>query len=385
MQNGDDPRDGCFYPVLTLMIESYISQVVFVFICLASSYSLCAGIQLVSKGGTNPTLSELCPYNNYCHANASMVLNSPTEAPCCRPCSCNDDCWKRGECCPDKEPPSTRPPLEQCRNTIVIRRDLMDNGVTYGIPQYYVIDRCPDLETDEMTLMKCSGDSQETLDDFTWVTGTENGKIYKNKFCADCNGVRSFINWDLVSNCRDITDADSFKPGRIIPKGCRLFVNPPDSMKDVSANLCIFPSISQCNVTGAWEKYDDYIEEACAAFESPFLKNYLVSSVVYRNVFCYLCNRPKWDEKEDICEPLTTYYSSKLLWGEFIVLLNQKAIREMSDEKLEERCNLDEVYEPIQVVLYSLVYNYRWHMTKIRSHASTQHTTYALTSQFTCC
>ena len=371
------------------MIYCYIPQVAFVFICLASTYSLCAVIQPVGTEGLNPTLSELCPYNNYCHANASMVLNSDTEVPCCRPCSCNDDCWKRGECCPDKEPPSTRPQLERCLDTIVIRRDLMDNytfdGVNYGIPRYYVIDSCPDLETDVMTVMKCSGKSQETLDDITWVTGTENGKIYKNKFCAECNGVRSFINWDLVSNCHDITNAEKLKSGAIIPKGCRLFVNPPDSMKDMSTNLCILPSISQCNMTGKWDKYDNYIEEACEAFESPFLKKYLLTSSVYRNVFCYLCNQQKWDEKEDVCEPLTTYYSKKLGSGEFIVLLNQKAIREMFAEKLEERCNLDEVYEPIQVVLYSLVYNYRWHMPKIRSHASTQHTTYALTSQFTGC
>ena len=324
----------------------------FVFIGLTSTYWPCAGTRLSRIGDTRLALSDLCPYNNYCHTNASIVLSSTVITPCCRPCSCQADCWKRGDCCPDKEPPSTLPSVEQCLDTIVVRRDERDkaiyNGLNHGIPRYYVVESCPDSEINDLTAMKCSVESKETLDDVTWVTGTENGKIYKNKFCAECHGVRNFIKWDIATSCFDILDADSFKPGTLIPKGCRLSAYPPESIKDISTNLCVLPTVSQCNVTGKWEKYDNYTEESCAAYELPFLDDTPSTTDVYRNVFCYLCNKDDGELKMDACRSLAGE-SLRLGSGGFIVLLNQRTSRETIDEQLEERCGADEVYEPIQV------------------------------------
>ena len=313
----------------------------------------CAGFQLAGNEGDNPTLSELCPYNNYCHANASMVLNSTTDVPCCRPCSCEDDCWKRGDCCPDKEPPSTRPPVEQCLDTVVKSIDLpymynhINNGLNQGIQRYYVINSCPDEETKETTVKKCYDQSQESVDDITWVMGSENGKIYRNQFCAECHGVRSFITWDLLSDCGDMLYGDSFKSHTIVPSKCRLIASPPESIEDISSSLCVLPVVSECNVTGAWTVYDRHTEEACKAYDSPFMQAYFIYSEVYRNVFCYLCNERFGHG--DVCDPISKQGNTRELEGKFTVLLNPKTLSDIAEVKPEERCDIDEAFEPIQV------------------------------------
>ena len=46
---------------------------------------------------------DICPFTNFCHQNATAALNMKGKVPCCTPCSCSDNCWGLGNCCPDKE------------------------------------------------------------------------------------------------------------------------------------------------------------------------------------------------------------------------------------------------------------------------------------------
>ena len=57
---------------------------------------------------------------------------------------------------------------------------------------------------------------------------------------------------------------------------------PPDF---VTTTDCIWPpySVSKCNQTGKWPKYDEKIAIGCDAFVDPF-------NQTYKNLFCYLCN-----------------------------------------------------------------------------------------------
>ena len=47
-------------------------------------------------------LQQACPYTNFCNRNARRYLQNGRRTPCCRECSCLDDCLKRDNCCPDK-------------------------------------------------------------------------------------------------------------------------------------------------------------------------------------------------------------------------------------------------------------------------------------------
>ena len=45
---------------------------------------------------------QLCPYTSFCNKNATRFLQGSRQVPCCKECSCVDDCWKRNNCCLDK-------------------------------------------------------------------------------------------------------------------------------------------------------------------------------------------------------------------------------------------------------------------------------------------
>ena len=307
----------------------------------------------------SPTLSELCPYNNYCTSNASMILESARNIPCCTQCSCEDDCWRRADCCPDKDnSKKIRPPTEICRDTIV-RRFIDRNGrndteTILGIEEikrYYIIDTCPDKETSEAVVEKCSGESQELLEDFVWVTDSDTGRIYRNTFCAGCHGVTNFVLWDLSTDCiAVVNDASNFRSAKTLPNECRLLVSPSKYIKDASTKLCVFPSESKCNITGVWQTYDADIEEKCQAFESPYVKSNTFNAWVYRNVFCFLCNKDPLETKTDACPDFRRIFG-RGLGDDFLVLLDHRALRENTDEKAKaERCAFEKVYEPIQVI-----------------------------------
>ena len=311
------------------------------------------------NGVASPTLSELCPYNNYCTSNASMILKSARNIPCCTQCSCEDDCWRRGDCCQDKENPITRPPTEICRDTIV-RRFIDKNGrndteTILGIEEikrYYIIDTCPDKETSEAVVEKCSGESKESLEDFVWVTDSDTGRIYRNKFCAGCHGVTNFVLWDLSTDCSAVVnDASNFRSVKTLPNECRLLVSPPKDMKAM-ARMCLLPSVSSCNITGNWQTnmYDANIEEKCEASESPFIESSRFLTRVYRNPFCYLCNNSPLKVKADVCSDFRDLIH-RGVGSEFLALLDHRVLRETPKERAKaERCAIDEVYEPIQVI-----------------------------------
>ncbi|RUS83649.1 hypothetical protein EGW08_008617, partial [Elysia chlorotica] len=61
------------------------------------------------------------------------------------------------------------------------------------------------------------------------------------------------------------------------------------------ARLCyVRPGIiSACNVTGAWQKRDSFLERACHSYVTPKA----MGGKLYQNVFCFLCNHGDDDAK----------------------------------------------------------------------------------------
>ena len=304
-------------------------------------------------------LYELCPFNNFCQVEARIVLRSDKEIPCCRPCYCDDDCWRRGNCCPDKQDTPSETPIEVCEDTIVKRRKGMKNGrydiyIFHGIDgeikRYYVIKTCPGKESNKTNVMKCTGELQTSFEDYIWVTSLEDRKIYNNKFCAECHGIQNYTYWNLRTDCYELIDGTyAFSNDKTVPSGCRLFAVPPVEI-DTSTSLCIIPTTSTCNITGQWQVYDRATEEACKAFESHFLDNSFFVTDVYRNVFCYMCNKVTGITKENICHNLLTHSTSRTEGNSLSVLLDKTIYEKATDENVEERkCDQDEIHDPIQV------------------------------------
>ena len=66
--------------------------------------------------------TEYCPFTKYCQTNATYTLQGENQTACCQACSCEEDCWERGTCCPDKNSDKTKPRTEFCRSRIVKRK-----------------------------------------------------------------------------------------------------------------------------------------------------------------------------------------------------------------------------------------------------------------------
>ena len=342
-----------------MMTEYHIQTCVlaaFTILAVSKSVSLIAPYtqevqDLVDRLGT-----EFCPYNQFCQSNATFKLQTETETACCRSCSCDEDCWERGTCCPDfQTPETTKRPTEFCNETIVKRAE-NDNTkfsrASDGIKRYYVITNCPDNEVNKTLTAKCTGSLQKRFEDFVWVSDAMTNKIYKNRFCAECNGIHRYREWQLGTDCSEILEGDfSYRDNEVISKPCQLLVTPPVNL-DVTSSQCLLYDISECNKTGNWRIFDKGVKEACDVLELPFLRDAVSGIEVYKNIFCYLCNLKSGKNLENVCR--RSEDTEKQINGPFpfIAILNYKLFEEPRGTT-KAPCAADKVLDPYMVKFFS--------------------------------
>ena len=316
------------------------------FVALTFSF-LCVQVSTQDSVDFVAALQQACPYTNFCTRNASRVLQDvqdERQTPCCTDCSCTDDCWKRGNCCPDKniEDGGLVSELEPCTDTIVKRSKF--NGVRHGDLRYFVIGTCPVTEEDEILKQKCKGTLAETFADLIWVTDTKTNKIYNNKFCAECHGVRTYKQWNLKTSCTLFLFNENYSQNiQSFPDSCSLSVSAPN--KKASENLCISPDISSCNETGLWHTKDSVTEKLCKVRPLLFLEETGTTVTVYRNIFCFKCNVPPESRIKDICFSDGNRRTS----SSFLAILN---IFEADISQKKRRCGVDEVEDPLKAIWF---------------------------------
>ena len=71
---------------------------------------------------------------------------------------------------------------------------------------------------------------------------------------------------------------------------CNILFIPPTSRNKYRPASCVQVYISTCNVSSNGDLYDPIVEAGYVAYLSPFI----MFKATYRNVFCFLCNRPQW-------------------------------------------------------------------------------------------
>ena len=295
---------------------------------------------------------QACPYTNFCTKNASRSTQDNQQAPCCQACSCDEDCWKRDNCCPDKTVKDKGEPseLEPCKDTRVRHGKFLPSSTSGLLPsrsRYYVTETCPEALTDAALEQKCAESVAETLVDLIWVSDPNTNRIYANKWCAECHGIRKYKQWRLSTTCAEIIFIENYSENiRSVLDSCELDVIPPN--RKAKESLCLSPDFSTCNETGLWKVKDSLTETLCNSHSMLFVKHYLVTSKVYRNVFCFMCNidqQSQWGTVKDICDdsigdgPRTTV--------SFMVILN--TVEEDDTLPKTRRCQYDEVEDPLKV------------------------------------
>ena len=320
------------------------------FTCLRLSLS---SDSLDITGATS--LNDICPYTNYCTRNATKSIEDVTKTPCCIYCSCADDCWKRGNCCMDKQNITVKQPLEHC-----IKVSLKERGLNIrfkNLPRYYVIQSCPTLN--DALAEKCSGNIQSSLEDFIWMTDERTNKIYNNRYCAECHGVVNYTYWQLATDCTDPMNGQTSSADAInrIIDSCSLVVLPPKST-DVSTNQCLVPTYTTCNVTGRWRTYDQALETACNQFSQIYILENRYMQVYYRNIYCFLCNvKPHEQLVRDVCTSYTNEEDVRTDLQGFTAILDFTTIKRQKAALTDSVCASDEIKDPFQVCVLTCYLN----------------------------
>ncbi|XP_055943684.1 uncharacterized protein LOC129974920 isoform X1 [Argiope bruennichi] len=118
-----------------------------------------------------------------------------------RSCECDNECHSFRDCCIDK---ATLAPL-------VPRRTVKQSCMTYG-GQFkvgvYVVDTCPQDYRASTNVRNLCQEGDESIDPIVAapVTFVSTGTTFKNRYCAECNGVSasSLVTWLIYLNCETL-------------------------------------------------------------------------------------------------------------------------------------------------------------------------------------
>lgn len=206
----------------------------------------------------------------------------------CPYCSCDPKCFYYGDCCFDMFLSLN----VECTNVTII--SYFEQESLSILEDFFIMrTNCPDgVDIDIKNQCEGSKNVTEQIQNLP-VTSKETRFTYKNKFCAECYNDLNIENWSFGSICEDFIDFnfmssfDEIIQNAIIKK-CKFGSFSKNAYVrgcDKNRNIDI---ISTCNVSGTWETYDPNIEWACVNYENFY--------GMFRNIFCYICNPPVFQE-----------------------------------------------------------------------------------------
>ena len=290
---------------------------------------------------------KLCPYSDYCRRKKDFQLDY-RNAPCCTDCSCEDNCWETGICCPDKEVIVEREPIRRCHASVVKagKSKLVYNGLNHRILAYYVVDNCPESEQNISVINKCTHKDIDHINDYRWVSDNSSRNIYQNKFCAACHGKNGLTEWRLETRCMDLLLSNfSHLNPLLMSSTCDIINRQPEGINDLYER-CTIPFYTRCNQTGLWTKYDPDINWACDIHNSVFFEIKNRNVTLYKNAFCYACNLPGIDNAPTLCMHLQ---EDNLLY--FSALIDYKRSVDLTNELLSPQmpCKVNEIMDQYMV------------------------------------
>ena len=184
--------------------------------------------------------------------------------------------------------------------------------------------------------------------DFIWVSDVSSGEIYNNRHCAACHGVKEWKSWRIRTSSQNILRANFPNLTDVIMSDDCSIINelPEDEEKDAEKFRCFIPEVSACNVTGLWKQYNAAIEAACLQYYNvPFIKYGLVYHVIYKNVFCFICNQGESYSADKVCSGSALPKTE----GHFFSALIDFADVQTTMKIATARCAWDEIYDKYTV------------------------------------
>lgn len=206
-----------------------------------------------------------------------------------------------------------------------------------------VIDMCPH---DLGNVTSCF--NAKDIRDYIFVSAVSDGRVYRNRKCADCNGEGNVVEWSvLLHGCPEVTLISKVTeiPDAVL-QSCRILNVPPLELQSKIGNFeCLNTKmISECNSrVNVSKEIKDQCENPPHRMRHDF---FLHGRQVYRNYFCFLCSLhdavpfttcPGFDLVSKIPEKGESFYA----------LLDFRRV--FSEQKNLEVCHTQEFLDPFTV------------------------------------
>lgn len=216
--------------------------------------------------------------------NIPDSLNIPKKCP---KCICYDLCLFEAvefsfHCCPDFFFQYGYP---QCKDLSVISSDKKQMTI--------VIASCP-LNANESLIENCTKNRSETDYLITPpVIGKVSKRVYQNRYCSICNNEYDYNELNIDLDCPNVEDFNFVSSYNELlntakTKQCKVIFTQFGTI--FHSCLSRYKNmISTCNVTGTWKRYNFNIEQACLSAYEAFYG-------IFKNIFCAMCNPPKFIE-----------------------------------------------------------------------------------------
>ncbi|XP_056021612.1 uncharacterized protein LOC125651235 [Ostrea edulis] len=259
--------------------------------------SVCTLIVLVNVVSANVNVADLMKtYINVCGAGYtcydwSATVRMPSdqrESKICPECSCEEDCFQKRTCCPDKY--FTRP--YSVYKSIIINYPAEFTKQKKVPQKYAVVNSCPD-KSEPMHKHECENEvSPAAILASPPVTSTATNSSYFNRACAYCHGEKKedLHDWQIIVdiNCMfkgTIFYFSSYEEilSYAINASCALLYSPHHTLPAMPKKNYNQPIQDFCNVSGTWKEMDHNIQKACASSYDLYYRS-------YSNIFCAMCN-----------------------------------------------------------------------------------------------
>lgn len=227
-----------------------------------------------------------CPFVPQCDfaLDTSWIEPPDGKGSCCRNCRCDiSKCKGLNDCCPDifSEEEINQTSISTCI-PLSLKLKLGQDGVLG-------IQKCSDGTGEELE-NNCTRSYTYNITSILDIVPCESNltsKVYRNKYCALCNGV---LEQDITYFYIDIKDTRGYEDIIVNEAELIQMALTTNYVRINFINATHQPScktaIDVCNVTGKWEVYDYKSELACRLYRSEVFQ----SNKWYKNIFCAKCN-----------------------------------------------------------------------------------------------
>jgi hypothetical protein len=248
-------------------------------------------------------------------------------------------------------------PKYPCRHLWDFGKNIVALNKNHDFYWYHVIDGCPNLEK-AISYLRCYKPTQ--IQDYVMVTDKKTGRVYRNKHCADCNGIQNYEKLNLRIECEDSDSlmklVTNHQREKYLMENCSFGAHLSGKIKGPSHCIPQTHLISTCNTTGSWNFYDKEILEGCLAKgsdQSTIFRHvgddYFEQLAHYANVYCFLCNGNFHVKSVETCKQTDEKNGQKSGLIPLHIILDTTILDEDTSTSRETTCHSTQIWDPFTV------------------------------------